>query len=332
MFGHGRNERTEKYRSKFTVSLLKGFGPRCAADSQPHTCCSTMKAQCAVIVPDGVAAGGSFVVDLFDGSQIKVTVPAGKQPGDVIIIGAAHKEAGSTISVAPQHVIEAAALNGQGQISRITTLNLVVPDNVPEDNHLYVGSPFGGVYMCHLPAGVKSGQRISVQVPVYAEDENPDASSEEPRKLAKKSESSLSLLLDRLDDDLGMIDLDLLLDRLEDDMALIDEEIQRYFVAGLEEVAGSTKAIMCDEGGGEQQHVVVGKLVRHRTDKWLRLNREKSAFFDRHVAIDDTAALKDRPGRQHKRRGRLGDLTSKAWKSLRSLRARSRKPHQPVQV
>ena len=47
-----------------------------------------MKAQCAVIVPDGVAAGGSFVVDLFDGSQIKVTIPAGKQPGDVIIIGA----------------------------------------------------------------------------------------------------------------------------------------------------------------------------------------------------------------------------------------------------
>ena len=46
---------------------------------------------------------------------------------------------------------------------------------------------------------------------------------------------------------------------------------------------------MCDEGGGEQQHVVVGKLVRHRTDKWLRLNREKSAFFDRHVAIDEHA-------------------------------------------
>ena len=37
-------------------------------------------------------------------------------------------------------------------------------------------------------AGVKPGQRISVQVPVYAEDENPDASSEEPRKLAKKND------------------------------------------------------------------------------------------------------------------------------------------------
>ena len=37
-----------------------------------------------------------------------------------------------------------------------------------------------------------------------------------------------------------MIDLDLLLDRLEDDMALIDE-IQRYFVAGLEELQAAPR-------------------------------------------------------------------------------------------
>ena len=87
------------------------------------------------------------------------------------------------------------------------------------------------------------------------------------------------------------MDLDHLLDRLEDDVAVVDEEIQRFFVAGLEEVAGTVT--VASAAAGEVQHVVVGKLVRHRTDKWLRLNRERSAHFDKHASATDSAVLKE---------------------------------------
>ena len=286
------------------------------------------RAQCAVVVPAGLTAGSTFVVDLFDGTTLNVTVPPGKAAGDTLVIGSA-----STVAT-----IAAESLLGKGQLSRICNLTMKVPTDIPEDRHLYVGSPFGGVYLCSLPVGVQPGQRISVQVPVYVEDEPAAAAgtaaaaaaAAAQRGLTKQGSSTLTMALDRLDDQLELMDLDNLLDRLDDDMALVDEEIQRFFVAGLEEITSAVA--VASEGGGVVHHVVVGKLVRHRTDKWLKLNRDKSAYLDKHTSAIDSAALKERPGRQRHRGGGLLAGAKKAWKSLRSVRTTSRKMPKPVQV
>ena len=288
------------------------------------------RAQCAVVVPAGLTAGSTFVVDLFDGTTLNVTVPPGKAAGDTLVIGSA-----STVAT-----IAAESLLGKGQLSRICNLTMKVPTDIPEDRHLYVGSPFGGVYLCSLPVGVQPGQRISVQVPVYVEDEPAAAAgtaaaaaaAAAQRGLTKQGSSTLTMALDRLDDQLELMDLDNLLDRLDDDMAVVDEEIQRFFVAGLEEVASAVA--VASGAGGDVQHVVVGKLVRHRTDKWLKLNRDKSAYLDKHASATVSAELKERPGRLQFRGGGLLLGAKKAWKSLRSMRtpSRNKTSPKPVQV
>jgi len=277
------------------------------------------KAACVVIVPPGLAPGSHFVVDLFDGSSIDVTVPPGKKPGDTLVIGTA----ATTYGIEGE---ESEATGNSGiVVSRIAHLGVLVPEGLPKGHDIYVGSPFGGVYAVHLPEGAIPGQKITVQVPVYTQDEPspPSAAAAAPPALKKHATSNLSILLGKLQEEHDLIGLDFLLDELEDNLQLLDEEISRYFVAGMEEVDTVAMAI------GSMQHVVVGKLVRHRTEKWVKLNREKSAWQDKRASA---TALKERPGRQHKRQGLFGGGLgmTKAWKSLRGLRAPSVKP--PVKV
>ena len=274
------------------------------------------KAACVVLVPPGLEPGSHFVVDLFDGTSIDVTVPPGKKPGDTLVIGAA----ATAYGIKDEEMEELQSAGHSGHVSRIANLGVLVPEGLPKGHDIYVGSPFGGVYAVHLPEGAVPGQRITVQVPVYSQDEQspPSAAAAAPPALKKAATSNLSMLLGKLQEEIDLIGLDFLLDELEDNLSLLDEEISRYFVAGMEEVDTVATAI------GSMQHVVVGKLVRHRTEKWVKLNREKSAYHDKR----DVKGLKERPGRQHKRQGLLGGglgLT-KAWKSLRGLRAPSRKP------
>lgn len=304
-------------------------------------------ANCAVVVPPNCGPGSHFVVDSYDGSHIDVTVPDGSHAGATLIVGAPRKQEGSELSSASAYAIETDTLKDQNYISRIASLGLVVPADLPADHDLFVGSPFGGaVYSLHIPEGVKPGQRICVQVPVYTRDESPTpaaahvAAPEAPALTA--ASSSLSAILGNLEDKLELeenlskledkLELCAALGQLEDDIALMDEEIAKYFVAGLEEVSTAEALELGGEAGEALPHVVVGKLVRHRTDKWLRLNREKSAYLDKHTAKQ---AQKEHPGRARRAKNRLGGGAAKAWKSLRSIgalpsRAVSRKALPPA--
>ena len=277
-----------------------------------------MAANCAVVVPLSLDPGSHFVVDSYDGSHIEVAVPADSKPGATLIVGKPEKQEGSQLLSASAYAIESQTLKGQEHISRIASLGLVVPAGLPTDHDVYVGSPFGGaVYSLHIPEGVKPGQRIFVQVPVYTQDEHespsPAAAPTAAPELTKSSSSTLSTILGKLEDKL---ELCAVLGQLEDDIALMDDEIAQYFVAGLEEVS-SAQAF--ELGGEELPHVVVGKLVRHRTEKWLRLNREKSAYLDKHST--GKQAYKEHPGRVRRARVKLGGGAAKAWKSLRSIGA-----------
>ena len=248
----------------------------------------------AVHLPRGLKEGDHFIVDGAGSGEVEVEVPAGASAGSNLLIGKAKPSSGMK-SKAAAYPIEESDLKSHDV--RIANIGIIVPEHHPGDRDLYVGTPFGSVYAVQLPKGVQPGQKITVQVTVHLEDEAPapaPAAAPAPAKLKKAASSNLSAVLDRLDDEL----------------AVLDEEIARFFVGGLEEVSIGEDTIVSGE-----RHIVVGKLVRHRTEKWARMNREKSAWHEKRATAGDTAGLKEHPGRMRRPRTLLGNAKG----ALRSL-------------